>query len=92
MLRTSSKKLCNLKTALNLWNEHKGDKAEGCNSGVVRKREGSPTQIRAMQEAGHLEAASEDTVDSFQNPQQLEEARPKARSKNRRRKLERGYV
>ena len=33
--------------------------------------------------------ASEDTVDSFQKPQLLDEARPIARSKNRRRKLER---
>ena len=92
LLRSSSKKLCNLKTALNIWDEHKGDKAEGCNSGVATKREGFPAQIRAMQEAGHLEAASEDTVDSFQKPQLSDEARPKARSKNRRRKLERGYM
>ena len=92
LLRSNSKKLCNLKTALNIWDEHKGDKAEGCNSGVATKIEGSPAQIRAMQEADHLEAASEDTVDSFQKPQLLDEARPKARSKNRRRKLERGYV
>ena len=54
------------------------------------KREGSPAQIRAMQEADHLEAASEDTVDSFRKPRLLEEARPKTRSKNRCRKLERG--
>ena len=60
--------------------------------GVATKREGFPAQIRAMQEAGHLEAASEDTVDSFQKPQLSDEARPKARSKNRRRKLERGYM
>eukprot|EP00731_Ephydatia_muelleri_P017663 Em0010g761a len=92
LLRSSSKKLCNLKTALNIWDEHKGDKAEGCNSGVATKREGSPAQIRAMQEADHLEAASEDTVDSFQIPQLSDEARPKAGSKNRRRKLERGYM
>ena len=84
LLRSSSKKLCNLKTALNTWDEHK---AEGCNSGVATKREGFPAQIRAMQEA-----ASEDTVDSFQKPQLSDEARPKARSKNRRRKLERGYM
>ena len=93
LLRSSSKKLCNLKTALNIWDEHKGDKAEGCNSGVATKREGSPAQIRAMQEADHLEAASEDTVDSFQKPchncwMRLD----LRRSKNRRRKLERGYV
>ena len=82
-----------MKTALNIWDEHKGDKAEGCNSGVATKREGSPALIRAMQEADHLEAASEDTVDSFQKPQLSDEAtRPIARSKNRRRKLERGYV
>ena len=60
-----------------------------CNSGVATKREGFPAQIRAMQEADQLEAASED---SFQKPQLLDEARPKAGSKNRRRKLERGYV
>eukprot|EP00731_Ephydatia_muelleri_P009869 Em0005g455a len=59
--------------------ELKGDKAEGCNSGVAMKREGFPAQIRAMQEADHLEAASEDTVDSFQKPQLSDEARPKAR-------------
>ena len=77
-----------MKTALNIWDEHKGDKAKGCNSGVATKREGSPTQIRAMQEADPLEAASEDTVDSYQKPQLLDEARHIARSKNRRRKLE----
>ena len=81
LLRSNSK-LCNLKTALNIWDVHKGDKAEGCNLGVATKREGPPAQIRAMQEADHLEAASEDTVDSFQKPRLLDEARPKAHSKN----------
>ena len=40
------------------------DGAEGCNSGVVTKREGSqiPLPIRAMQEPGHLEAASDNFV------------------------------
>lgn len=93
-LCSSSKKLGNLKKALKTWDELEGDTADGCNSGVATKREGSPSQIRATQEADHLEAALNDLVDVIcQNPRQLDEARPKkAHSKNMRRKVERGYV
>ena len=38
---------------LKTWDEHEGDTADGCNSGVATKREGYPSQIRATQEADH---------------------------------------
>ena len=47
LLRSSTKKLSNLKKALKTWDEHEGDGADGCNLGVATKREGSPSQIRA---------------------------------------------
>ena len=56
---------------------------------MVTKREGSPAQIRAMQDADHLEAASEGAVDIFHKPRPLDGARSKAHSKNR---LEREYT
>ena len=93
LLRSSTKKLSNLKKALKTWDEHEGDGADGCNSGVATKREGSPSQIRAAQEADHLEAALKDIVDICQKPRLLEKARPnKAHSKSMRRKVEREYV
>ena len=67
------------------WDGQTGDEAERCTLGVATKREGSPLPIRAMQEADHPEAASKDLVDSFlkKKPQQLDEVRPEALSKNR---------
>ena len=73
--------MCNLKRALIDWDGQTGEEAERCTSGVATKREGSPLPIRAMQDP---EAASKDLVDSFQKkPQQLDEARPEALTKNR---------
>ena len=93
LLRSSTKKLCNLKKALKTWDEHKGDSSDECNSGVATKREGSPSQIRAAQEADHHEAALKDIVDICQKPRLLDEARPnKALSKNMHRKVEREYM
>ena len=90
LLSLSSRKVCNFKRALIDWDEQTGDEAERCTSGVATKREGSPLPIRAMQEADHPEAASKDLVDSFQKkPQQLDEARPEALSKNRFRRIQR---
>ena len=86
LLSLSSRKVCNLKRALIDWDGQTGEGA----SGVATKREGSPLPIRAMQEADHPEAASKDLVDSFQKkPQQLDEARPEALSKNRFRRIQR---
>ena len=87
--------MCNLKRALIDWDGQTGDEAERCTLGVATKREGSPLPIRAMQEDDHPEAASKDLVDSFQKtPQQLDEARPEALSKNRFRRIQRkcGYL
>ena len=93
LLRSSTKKLSNLKKALKTWDEHEGDGADGCNSEVATKREGSPSQIRAAQEADHLEAALKDIVDICRKPRLFDEARPnKAHSKSMRRKVEREYM
>ena len=64
-LSSNSKKVRHLKLVLNQWDEQTGNEAEGCNSEVATKREGSPLRIRAMQEADYLEAASIDKVDRF---------------------------
>ena len=57
--------------------------------GSGHEKGGIPQPIRAMQEADHPEAASKDLVDSFlKKPQQLDEARPEALSKNRFRLVE----
>ena len=92
MFQVDSRKLSNLKIALKKFDELNGDKANGCNSGMATKSEGPPSQIRATQEAVHSEAASEDKVDHLLKPLTLDEARPQALSKNRRRKLERKWV
>lgn len=87
-------KLFNQKNALRTWEEHEGDSADGCNSGVATKREGFPSQTRATQEADHPEAALKDTVDICEKPRLLDEAIDLRLSqlKNMRRKVERMIV
>ena len=71
---------------------HTGDNAEGCDSGVAVKREGSqiPLPINTMQEPVHPKAVSNDFLNLSKNPQKFNEARPaEVLCKNKFRRLQR---
>ena len=94
LLPRSEGRAGNLNKALRDWDAgHTGDKAEGCDSGVAVKREGSqiPLPINTMQEPVHPKAVSNDFVNlSKKTPQKLNEARPaEVLCKNKFRRLQR---